>query len=49
MEIRTLLALVVLPGLHSRKGSSTGNQLVAQVALMLLLAVHLAVGVIGLF
>jgi hypothetical protein len=40
---------VVLPGLHAGEGSSTGDQLVAEVALMLLLAVHLAVSVIGLF
>lgn len=40
---------MVLPGLHSSKGSSTGDQLVAKVALVLLLTVHLAVSVIGLF
>lgn len=43
---RTLLALVVLVGLHTGKGSGTGNKLMRELALVLLLAVHLAVSVI---
>lgn len=39
----TLLALVVLVGLHAGKGSGTGNELVREFALVLLAAVHLAV------
>lgn len=37
----TLLALVVFPGLHSREGSGTANQLVRKLALVLFIAVHL--------
>lgn len=42
----TLLALVVLPGLHTGKGSGTSNELVRELALVLLLAVHLAVSIV---
>lgn len=42
----TLLALVVLVGLHAGKGSGTGNELVRELALVLLAAVHLAVSVV---
>ena len=47
-DLLTLLALVVLKGLHTSERGGTGNQLVAEVALVLLLAVHLTVGVIRL-
>ena len=47
-DLLTLLALVVLEGLHTGERGGTGNQLVAEVALVLLLAVHLTVSVIGL-
>jgi hypothetical protein len=42
----TLLALVVLVGLHAGKGSGTGNELVRELALVLLAAVHLAVSIV---
>lgn len=42
----TLLALVVLPGLHAREGSSSTDELVRELALMLLLAVDLLVGLV---
>lgn len=42
---RTLLALVVLVGLHAGKGSGTGSELVRELALVVLLVtvVHLLV------
>lgn len=46
----TLLALVVLPGLHTGEGSGTGDKLVRELSLVVLLAtVNLTVSVIGLF
>lgn len=46
-EKRTLLALVVLESLHTGKGSSTGNELVRELALVLLVVVvHLAVSIV---
>lgn len=45
--MHTLLALVVLPGLHASEGSGTGKELVGQVTLVLVL-VHLTVSVVGL-
>lgn len=45
---RTLLALVVLVGLHGSKGSGTGNELVRELALMVLFAVvHLLMCPLG--
>lgn len=43
----TLLALVVLPGLHAGKRGSAGSQLVGPLALVLLAAIHLAVSIFG--
>lgn len=45
--ILTLLALVVFPSLHGREGSGTANQLMRELALVLLLAIHLVVGLVG--
>lgn len=45
--MHTFLALVVLPGLHAGKGRSTGNQLVGELALVLLLTVNLTVSFFG--
>lgn len=45
---RTLLALVVLVGLHAGKGSGTGSELVRELALVVLLTVvHLLVRSLG--
>lgn len=45
---RTLLALVVLVGLHAGKGSGTGSELVGELALVVLLTVvHLLVCLLG--
>lgn len=45
---RTILALVVLVGLHAGKGSGTGNELMRELALvMLLTVVHLLVRLLG--
>ena len=44
----TLLALVVLESLHTGKRGGTGEKLVGEVALVLVLAlVHLTVSVVG--
>lgn len=43
----TLLALVVLPGLHAGKRGSPGRELVGPLALVLLAAVHLTVSIFG--
>jgi hypothetical protein len=45
--IHTLLALVVLPELHALKRGSAGNELVREVALVLLSTVHLTVSIVG--
>lgn len=48
--MHTLLALVVFEELHGLEGSGTGDNLVGEVTLvLLLLAVHLTVSVVGLF
>lgn len=46
-EIRTLLALVVLEGFESLEAGGTGDQLVRELALVLLFTVDLAVRVVG--